>query len=311
MLLPRRTLFIAAGAASASLALYGAAIHLAKGFPNRFDQTVQRLSERGPEPDYGCANRSIAELRSDARCRIGGAGPRPSFVLWGDSHAAVYFPALDVLARHYGVSGYDAARLGCPPLIPIRARDNRPEKWMLRAEKIKECDAHNRQVMQFLAEVRPRAVLLSAEWSAYSGGKHALAEAPDRDRLPFDASVAQLRAMGIQVYVVQDVPSASLAEPRALAKAHLTGVTVALEPNLDGYLKRDRGFRAMTSDLQRRGLINVIEPASRLCDARSCRVTQGGYPIYYDSNHLSARGALFVAPVFAPMMQSLAEPPRQ
>jgi len=46
-----------------------------------------------------------------------------------------------------------------------------------------------------------------------------------------------------------------------------------------------------------------------LCDAQSCRVTQGGYPIYYDSNHLSARGALFVAPVFEPMMRFLAEPP--
>jgi peptidoglycan/LPS O-acetylase OafA/YrhL len=309
LLLSRRTLFIAAVAASGVLALYGAAIYLTHGFPNRFDQTVQRLSERGPEPDYGCANRSIEEMRSDPHCLIGGAGPRPSFVLWGDSHAAVYFPALDALARRYGVSGYDAAKLGCPPLIPIRARDNRPEKWMLRAEKIKECDAHNRQVMQFLVETRPRAVLLAAEWGAYSGGKHALAEAPDRDAIPFDASIEKLRALGIQVYVVLDVPSATLAEPRALAKAHLTGATVTLEPNLAAYLQRDTGFRTMSSDLQRRRLIDVIDPALRLCGRQSCRVTEGGFPIYYDSNHLSARGAFFVAPIFGPMMRFLAAPP--
>jgi hypothetical protein len=163
--------------------------------------------------------------------------------------------------------------------------------------------------MRFLVEARPRVVLLAAEWSAYSGGKHALAEAPDRDRLPFDAGVEKLRALGISVYVVQDVPSATLAEPRALAKAHLTGATVALEPNLAAYLRRDARFRTVTVDLQRRDLINVIDPAVRLCDARSCRVTQGGYPIYYDSNHLSARGALFLAPLFEPMMRSLAAPP--
>jgi len=309
MLLPRRSLFLSAAAASGMLALYGVAIYRANGFPNRFDQTVQRLSERGPEPDYGCANRMIEDMRRNRHCLIGGAGPRPSFVLWGDSHAAVYFPALDMLARRYGVSGYDAAKLGCPPLIPIRARDNRPEKWMLRAENIRKCDAHNEQVMRFLVEMRPRVVLLAAEWGVYSGGKHALAEAPDRDHLPFYISVEKLRALGIQVYVVQDVPSAALAEPRALAKAHLTGATGALEPNLAAYLQRDVRFRAMSSDLQHRNLINIIDPALRLCDARSCRVTQGGYPIYYDSNHLSARGALFVAPVFEPMMRFLAEPP--
>jgi len=308
-LLSRRTLFISAVVASGVLALCGTAIYRTNGFPNRFDQTVQRLSERGPEPDYGCANRSVEKMRRDTRCLIGGAGPNPSFVLWGDSHAAVYFPALDALARRYGVSGYDAAKLGCPPLIPIRARDNRPEKWMFRAEKIKDCDAHNEQVMEFLVEARPRVVLLAAEWSAYSGGKHVLAEAPDTDRLPFNASVEKLRALGIQVYVVQDVPSATLAEPRALAKAHLTGATVTLEPNRAAYLRRDAAFRAMSSDLQQRGLIDVIDPALRLCDAQSCRVTQGGYPIYYDSNHLSARGALFVAPIFDPMMRSLAAPP--
>ena len=308
-LLSRHTLFIAAAAASGALALYGAAIYRANGFPNRFDQTVQRLSERGPEPDYGCANRSVEEMRRTPRCLIGGTGPNPSFVLWGDSHAAVYFPALDMLARRYGVSGYDASKLGCPPLIPIQARDNHPEKWMLRADNVRDCDTHNEQVMRFLVETRPRVVLLAAEWGIYSSGKHALAEAPDRDRLPFNTSVEKLRALGISVYVVLDVPSASLAEPRTLAKAHLTGATVTLEPNLAAYLQRDVGFRTMSSDLQRRNLINVIDPARRLCDAQSCRVTQGGYPIYYDSNHLSAHGALFVAPVFEPMMRFLAEPP--
>ncbi|MEO9131912.1 MAG: acyltransferase family protein, partial [Sphingomonas sp.] len=272
LLLSRRTLFVTAIGLSGALALLGTAIYRANGFPSRFDEAVQRLSERGPQPDYGCANRSIETMRTDLRCLIGGTGPRPSFVLWGDSHAAVYFPALDSVARHYGVSGYDAAKLGCPPLIPVKARDDRPEKWMLRAEKLKDCFAHNAQVLQFLAAERPAAVVIAAEWGIYAGGKHALDEALYRNRI-FEAGILKLRALGIRVYVVQDVPSATLAEPRALAKAHLTGATVTLEPNLAAYLRRDASFRAMASDLQRRGLIDIIDPALRLCDAQSCRVT--------------------------------------
>jgi hypothetical protein len=179
---------------------------------------------------------------------------------------------------------------------------------MLHADKLKDCFAHNAQVLQFLTAERPSAVIIAAQWGAYAGGKHAVNEALYRNRI-FEAGILKLRALGIRVYVVQDVPSATLAEPRALAKAHLTGATVTLEPGRAAYLRRDVAFRTMSSDLQRRDLIEIIDPALRLCDAQSCRVTQGGYPLYYDSNHLSARGALFVAPVFAPMMRSLAAPP--
>jgi peptidoglycan/LPS O-acetylase OafA/YrhL len=309
LLLSRRSLFTGTIAASGALALYGGAVYVADGLPNRFDETARRLSERGPQPDYGCANRSIDDMRRNASCLIGGTGPRPSFLLWGDSHAAVYFPALDALARRHGVSGYDAAKLGCPALIPIRPENIRPEKRMLRAGKLDACDAHNAQVMQFIAETRPRVVLLAADWAAYSAGKRAVAGASDPYEVAFETGVAKLRALGIRVFVVQDVPGATFAEPGALAKAYLTGTTVALEPNLTAYLRRESGFRDVTADLQRRGLIDVIDPAARLCDRKSCRVTDCGYPLYYDSNHLSARGALFVAPVFAPMMRFLATSP--
>lgn len=309
LLLSRRALFAAAIAVSGVLALYGGAVYLANGVPNRFDETARRLSERGPQPDYGCANRSINDMRSDSRCLIGGAGPRPSFLLWGDSHAAVYFPALDVLARRYGVAGYDATKLGCAALIPIRPRETPPEKWMLRAGKLNACDAHNAQVMQFITETHPRAILIAAEWAAYAVGKHSVVGASDQYDIAFETGVAKLRALGIRVFVVQDVPGATSTEPGALAKAYLTGRTTTVEPNLAAYLRRESLFRAVAADLRRRGLIEVIDPATRLCDQKSCRVTDDGYPLYYDSNHLSARGALFVAPIFAPVMRFLASPP--
>lgn len=310
VLLPRRALFISAVAASGALALYGAGVYLADGLPGRFDETARRLSERGPQPDYGCANQSIDDLRRGARCRIGGADPQPSFLLWGDSHAAVYFPALDALARRHGVSGYDAAKLGCPPLIAIRREDLRATQRIARAGKLDACAVHNAQIMQFIVETRPRVVLLAAAWRAYSGGKQAVAGATAGYQGAFETGVAKLRALGIRVFVVQDVPGATFAEPGALAKAYLTGTTMPLEPNLAACLQRESRFRAVTADLERGGLIEVIDPATRLCDRSSCHVTHGGYPLYYDSNHLSARGVQFVAPIFAPMMRSLASPQR-
>jgi peptidoglycan/LPS O-acetylase OafA/YrhL len=305
LLLSRRMLFVGALAASGALALYGAGIDLAKGLPGRFDPAVQRLGERGPEPDYGCAGQPIATLRKRTRCRIGDAAARRSFALWGDSHAAVYLPALDILARRHGTSGYDLTSLGCPPLLPIRARVEKPNQWMFLAARKQECTARNADVMRFLAEERPRVVFLAAHWSVYGGGRQPIVEAPDGDKHAFEAGVRQLRALGIHVHVVQDVPDVPFAEPRRLAKAQLLGMTDSLEPSKADYLRRDAAFRAITSDLQRRGLIGVIEPAQRLCGPRRCKVTEAGYPLYFDGNHLSARGAALAAPVFDPVLESL------
>jgi peptidoglycan/LPS O-acetylase OafA/YrhL len=305
LLLSRRKLFVTAATASGVLALYGGAIALAHGLPNRFDPIVQRLSEHGPPPDYGCADQPLAV--SDApRCRIGGPGLRPSFVLWGDSHAAVLLPALDALARRHAVSGYSAIALGCPPFVPISAREERPDQWMFGKYNRRKCAARNEQVMRFLSAARPAAVLLAARWSVYSRGSDGI---DDINRQVFEAGVQQLRALGIRVYVVQDVPTSPSADPRSLAKAQLLGATRAIEGEVTPYLQRDAAFRSITTALQARGMITVIEPMDRLCDMKRCKLVDKGYPLYFDSNHLSAKGAAVVAPLFEPAMRDLAARP--
>lgn len=308
LLLSRRTLFLSALGASGLLALYGAGIYFLNGLPWRFDAAVQRLNERGPEPDYGCAGQPVDTIRNETRCRIGGAARRPSFILWGDSHAAVYLPALDMLARRHRVAGYDLTSLGCPPLLPVRANEEKANQWMFSPTKKRDCIARNAAVMRFLAEERPRMVLLAAHWSVYGGGLHPDPEEPGGDAHAFEQGIRQLRALGIAVQVVQDVPDAPLAEPRRLAKAQLLGVMHRIEPSRTEHLRRDAAFRTIASDLERRGLIGVIDPSRLLCGPRTCRITDAGYPLYFDGNHLSERGALFVAPAFEPILRSLAPP---
>jgi peptidoglycan/LPS O-acetylase OafA/YrhL len=308
LLLSRRALLTSALAASAALAGYGMILCLAHGFPQRFSPAVQRLSRGGPQPDYGCADRSITTVRDNSRCRIGPPGTRPSFALWGDSHAAVFFPALDTLARRHGVSGYDLTQLGCPPLLPIRARQEKPDQWMFRPYAQEKCRARNAKVEQFLAEQRPGVVLLAAHWPVYAGGMRPVVEVPGADAAAFGAGVARLRALGIRVYVVLDVPDAPWAQPDRLAKAALFGTTHRLETDLASHLDRYAAFRAIADGLARQGLVEIIDPAQRLCSHGICRVTDQGFPLYFDANHLNARGARYVEPIFEPMMRSLKPP---
>ena len=310
-LLSRRSLFAGAAAASLALATYGALIYAANGIPSRFSPLVQRMSARGDAPDYGCSGRPIERLTTDIGCRIGDPAAQPSFVLWGDSHAAMLVPALRQLARAHRVSGYEITAVGCPPLYlaqtpdgQLRAAQRRGKGAAERRQRLDACGARNARVVEFIAHHRPRAVLIAGHWFAYASGKHENAEAYDRES--FERAVRGLRDQGAMVYVVLDVPQAASLSTDQLARARVIGATASIEPGTADYLRLNQAMRTQMFDLQRRGLIQVIEPARLLCDPIRCHMTAGDYPLYFDSNHLNARGAHFVGRLFEPMLRALA-----
>lgn len=306
LLLSRGALFICAAAASIALAGYGALIHAGEGFPWRFSPPIQRLSDRGEAPDYGCTGQPIESLPTTSGCRIGDPAVAPSFVLWGDSHAAVYAPALRRLAQAHGVSGYEITATGCPPLFvadPPDRPDAPGKNIAARNRQIAECRERDVRAAQFISQTGPRVVVLAAHWAAYDSGKHAEPGASDRDL--FEQGVRALRDQGIAVYVVLDVPEAARLNTDQLAKARVISAAAHIEPSLAAYLRRTAAMRVQAFDLQSRGLVEVIEPAQLLCALDPCRMTDGDYPLYYDSNHLNARGAQFVGPLFEPMFRYL------
>jgi hypothetical protein len=266
------------------------------------------MTEKGT-PDYGCTGQPIASLSTKSACWIGSPGIRPTFILWGDSHAEMYVPALRDLARAHGVSGYDITALACPPLLAEPGSDaqlreiGRHGKAMGRQRKLAGCRERNEQALQFIAQTRPRAVVLAANWSSYDTGKHFYSAA--RDLAALKAVIQALRERGVAVYVVLDVPQASGLSTDQLAKARVVGAAVHIEPSTADYLHQAQAMRAPMLDLQRQGLVRVIEPAQLLCGPTACRMADGDYPLYFDSNHLNARGAHFVGRLFEPMFHQL------
>lgn len=299
--LSRRALFAAAAAASLALATGGVTIHMLNGLPGRFNPVIQRMTERGNRPDYGCTNRPIEQLVADIRCRIGDPGAPVSLVVWGDSHAGMYLPALRTLARTHGVSGYGFTTFGCPPF----ATGNRPPSG--KPNPI-DCRSRNTEVLRLLRDHPPRAILLAASWDSYdvaAEGRKKAVRAGMYDHGTFEAGVRALRDQGVMVYVVLDIPKSERIPVNALAKARIIGATEYTEPGTATHLRRTAAMRAFLLDLERRGVVRVIDPATLLCGPRRCRMTDGDYPLYYDSNHLNARGARFVGPVFDPIFRSL------
>ncbi len=307
-LLSRRQAFIAAVAVGCVLACAGVIGRSMHGAPWRFDKTVQRIVDQPKGMLNPCTNQSLASIAQRKYCRIGNPSAPPSFVLWGDSHADMYYNGLDELARRYGVSGYIFSQVNCPfyyfdSSMPSAAN----------------CAARDALIRGIISVMHPKAVIFAERWNTATvamSANGALATkwlAAMQGGLESTASFVE--KSGARVFVVSDVPEALGVVPDILAKAYITGYDIRnglpdalhLEPSIAQYNGMEVGPRQIFSTLTRRHKITFIEPQTLLCNSKKCLVADGIVPLYRDNHHLNADGARFVSPAFDPLMKFLAD----
>lgn len=308
--LSRRTLFAAAAAGSLALGLYGVALWSQDGLPRRFAPAVLRETSPDVKRAFRCAGQPLDRYRTNSDCLIGDPSHRPSFVLWGDSHAAMYREGLDALARREGVAGYDFTALGCTPLIGFREA-----AWQ-------GCQTRNRRVLEIIAQERPRAVIFAGKWGPTFGPfirpdsrgvwtrqvGHDPRFTQGEAREALETTVAALTALGVEVYFVEDIPFILAAAPDRVAKARVLAVPVRAEIPRNEYLHQLSGAAPVARALESRGEVRILRPGGLLCDRATCSALAGTEFLYRDGGHLNGRGALRVAPAFAPMMTLAAGP---
>lgn len=104
-----------------------------------------------------CPDRSGQPLRNAAVCLVGRDAP-PNVMVWGDSHAWMFFRIADVVATMLDRSAAVFALPGCPPLPSLTVAFT------------KTCPAQNDAVSRWLSE-HPAidGAIIAARWSFYSG----------------------------------------------------------------------------------------------------------------------------------------------
>jgi peptidoglycan/LPS O-acetylase OafA/YrhL len=267
--MPRPALFRAAFIASLFFATAGTMLWAMKGIPQRFSPQLAMLD---PERTH-----SNADCDASKTCIIGAPDSKPSFVLWGDSHAAALNDGLDSTAKRRGVSGYVFYNLGCRPF------------WgrIVGAD----CAAKNMAVAQRLKSLPVKSVIMTARWDA---------EANQVTRPALLSSTAQMaRAAGIRgarVYLLLDVPMARQSVPETLQKQFILGDSSdVLRIPRSEYEEKTRSIRMAIAELASQGSIVILDPESIFCGGSKCAVSRDGLPLYNDTDHLNRRGASLVA----------------
>jgi len=184
----------------------------------------------------------------------------------------------------------------------------------------RSCYEFNESVIRYLSQ-RPEleTVVLAARWALSTNGTRyknedgksvtledlSSGDAPTRDNVAlFDLglrrTVGALESLGRRVVIVKQVPEVGYDVPSANYSAKLTGqnVNALIAPTKAEYAKRTADSSRIIDVLAANGSVQLVDPASSLCDIDTCRVVDDDIPLYRDDNHLSLYGCLLVSSLF-------------
>ena len=275
----------------AGLFCCGTSIYYSKGFEKRLTPEARWFAGTRQRDLHYRGNLDVEDIPRNL-VRFGNSEAPPELLIWGDSHAVAILPAIDSLCKETAVTACAATHASTAPVTDYFARSEHG----LNERAI----PFNAAVMDYVRSEKIQTVLLAAYWSTYFSD----AEFPNALLKTIDA----LRASGVSVYFMNDVPIFAFDVPKTLARYSMLG------ENLSGLVLASSDHEAVNQfnssflpKLIDRG-VNILDPIPTL-QARTKSIDilpfDSGGSFYSDKHHLSTYGALAIKPVFGPMFKSI------
>ena len=245
-------------------------------------------------------------LAPAATCTLNAAASGATLVLWGDSHAFHYLPALADWAQRSGNRVLPRTMGGCRP------HETGPPAGSLAwaYDATDGCKAFNSAVRQSIGEASgggATIVGLAARWSAAAAGPSGKRHdwEPDLRRL-----VASLRADGLGVVLIAEVPRPRVDIPACLSR-HGAGRCDRPRGEVDA--ERAAAVAILAGIAAANPGVSLLDPIDANCTRQTCPAVIDGVVLYRDASHLSVSGARRLGPVLGDhiqrFLQSLATAP--
>jgi peptidoglycan/LPS O-acetylase OafA/YrhL len=243
---------------------------------------------------YGDGCHLNAEATTPGGCVFGDAKSSTTVVLFGDSHAAQWFPALERLAKEQDWRLLSMTKSACSPAdIPI---------WTsLLKRTYTECASWREAVLTRLEREHPDLVVVSESrnYTLEIDGKES--EVDDHEDVWIDGLRRTLRRItdaGVTPVLIGDTPRMAIDPPVCLSQ-HVDDVSRCATPaaqavdrhalNRDGKVARSLG-------------ITFIDPTAWVCFTDPCVAVNGRFLVFRDTHHLAATYSRALAPRLFPQL---------
>ena len=228
---------------------------------------------------HGSGNTSV-----NRGCIFGDPTGSVTVALFGDSHAAQWFPALEELAvaRHWRLLSLTES--SCSFLNVVTTNSSHTIDLV-------ECAGWRASVRAYLREQSVNSVLLS-QYYFLTDADTLEVIAPDRWRSELAALVVSLRDDGIAPLVIGDTPRAPEDVPDCVAR-HRFDLSPC-DPRDDDPTRRAivEAVREVATKLE----VPLVEPEQWLCVRHICPVVTRDILVYRDQHHLTATAARWLVP---------------
>ena len=278
--------------AAPALALAGAAVALlaTHGAPDRFPPAVAAF-DRAMTIRFQCPAANRVPFDGMSGCLIGASGDNAAsaqVVLLGNSHAAMYAPAVDALLARRGLRGLLATTGGCLPITEFNVSH--------------ECIALMRGGIDAVARLQgARTVIIATTWPRDIGLVDAFGQPVAIPTWPqylaaLQETLDRLSRAGKQVILVGPIPWPGYDSTSVAARelAFRGRIETPLQQPRAAYDGRFGPVEDWLGTLAPQ--VIVVRPSAVLCNRARCAFELGGRPVFFDSNHLSE----FVMPSFEP-----------
>jgi peptidoglycan/LPS O-acetylase OafA/YrhL len=230
-------------------------------------------------------------------CVYGAPRADTTVVLFGDSHAAQWFPALDSITHRRGWRLVVLTKTACPvpQVVVINGQ---------LARRYTECEAWRRLAMDRIAALRP-ALVVAASARSYKllvgGGQQEWTEssvaAREAWRAGLQHTLLSLTSSAARVVVLEDTPHMPFDVRRCLVKhiEHQEQCAVPVARAVDTTLAAvERSAIRLTP------AATYVDLNGSICDSM-CSTMRDGVVRYLDTNHLTVR---YAASLAAPLSES-------
>jgi peptidoglycan/LPS O-acetylase OafA/YrhL len=239
----------------------------------------------------GCSG-EFADPEVKKHCAYGDLTSSTTVVLFGDSHAGHWFPALEAIAlqRHW-------------KLVVVTKSACTAADGMIYLDQLKreftECVRWRKDAWRYTRSLHPAKVVVASTYPSndllgVTGTQNeAWAAAWQR-------SIARLSAPGTEVFFISDTPWQAGPVPDCLS-GHLDRPSACVRDR--GSAINLPGRRKLIEDTARAAGARIIDPAPWFCTATRCPSVIGNILVYRDQHHITTAYSRLLAPLLGEALQ--------